>query len=108
LKITVDGEERATFFFGPDGKTWTQLRGSLYFGASGHHLRNGQRGDPELGWVGRYKEPGTPPAPTDPRLPNRSGNLWTATTFGLFAVRDGAPGARAAEFGKFNVNPVGR
>lgn len=103
LKIAVDGTEHATFFFGADGKTWTQLGGVVYFGASGHHLRNGERGDPDLGWVGRYKEPGAPPSPADPRLPNRSGNVWTATTFGLFAVRDGAEAARAAEFSNFVV-----
>ena len=101
LKIVVDGQERATFFFGPDGKIWTKLGESLYFGASGHHLRDGQRGDPDLGWVGRYKEPGAPFVPRDSRLPNRSGNVWTATTFGVFAVRDGAPAARAADFSAF-------
>lgn len=103
LKIAVDGTEHATFFFGADGKTWTQLGGVVYFGASGHHLRNGERGDPDLGWVARYKEAGAPPSPADPRLPNRSGNIWTAATFGLFAVRDGAPDARAAEFTDFMV-----
>ncbi len=105
LKIAVDGEERATFFFGPDGTTWTPLGASIYFGASGHHLRHSQRGDPDLGWVGRYKEAGAPPALADPRLPNRSGNVWTATTFGLFAVRDGASSARVADFEKFTVKP---
>ncbi len=103
LKIAVDGEEHATFFFGPDGEAWTQIGGPIYFGASGHHLRNGERGDPDLGWVGRYKEPGAPPSPADPRLPNRSGNIWTATTFGLFALGDGAPATRAAEFSNFIV-----
>ncbi len=66
-------------------------------------MRNGQRGDSDLGWVGRYKEAEASRSPTDPRLPNRAGNVWTATTFGLFAVRDGAPTARAAEFGGFKV-----
>jgi beta-xylosidase len=107
LKIAVDGAERATFFFGPDGAQWTPVGESLYFGASGHHLRNGERGDPDLGWVGRYKEAGTPPSPADPRLPNRSGNVWTATTFGLFAVRDGAPEARPADFAGFTVRHPG-
>ncbi len=108
LKIAVDGEERATFFFGPDGTTWTQLGESIYFGASGHHLRHGQRGDPDLGWVGRYKEAGAPLSPADPRLPNRSGNVWTATTFGVFAVRDGAATAHAAGFAGFKVELPGR
>ena len=107
LKIAVDGQERATFFFGPDGKKWTQLGGSIYFGASGHHLRDNQRGDPDLGWVGRYKEAGAPAVPPDPRLPNRSGNIWTATTFGVFAVRDGAAASRNADFSGFTVeNPA--
>ena len=108
LKIAVDGEESATFYFGPDGRTWTQLGGAVYFGASGYHLRRGERGDPDLGWVGRYKERGVPPAPADPRLPNRSGNIWTATTFGLFAVREGAAAARTAEFANFVVRHPAR
>ncbi len=103
LKIVVDGEESATFFYGPDGKTWRQIGGSIYFGASGHHLRDNRRGDPDIGWVGRYKEAGAPPSPRDPRLPNRSGNVWTAATFGVFAVRDGAAAARAADFSGFVV-----
>ena len=103
LKIAVDGQERATFYFGSDGKTWTPLGGSIYFGASGHHLRDNQRGDPDLGWVGRYKEAGASAVPPDPRLPNRSGNVWTATTFGVFAVRDGAAAARNADFSGFTV-----
>jgi xylan 1,4-beta-xylosidase len=102
LKISVDGNERATFFFGPDGKQWQQLGESIYFGASAHHLRNNVRGDPDLGWVGRYKDPtatpeqieGTSPA----RLSSRRGNTWTAATFGVFAVRDGAKESRDADF----------
>ena len=95
-------------FFGADGKTWTQLGGTIYFGASGHHLRNGERGDPDLGWVGRYKETGAPPSLTDPRLPNRSGNVWTAATFGLCAVRDGATAPRLADFAEFTVKHADR
>lgn len=108
LRIAVDGAERATFFFGPDGWTWTQVGGAVYFGASGHHLRNGERGDPDLGWVGRYKEKGAPAVPPDPRLPSRAGNTWTAATFGLFAVRDGAGAARPAEFANFVVRQPDR
>ena len=107
LKIVVDGQEQATFFFGPDGKAWQQVGESIYFGASGHHLRDGRRGDPDLGWVGRYKDPtatadeikGQP----NPALPKRAGNIWTAATFGLFAVRDGAATAREADFDYFHV-----
>ncbi|HWA11040.1 MAG TPA: family 43 glycosylhydrolase [Opitutaceae bacterium] len=104
LKIAVDGKERATFFFSADGRTWRQVGGSVYFGASGHHLRDDQRGDPDLGWVGRYKDATAPAVPVDPRLPNRGGNVWTAATFGVFAVRDGAAQARPADFDYFHVD----
>jgi xylan 1,4-beta-xylosidase len=107
LKIVVDGQEQATFFFGPDGKQWRQVGGSVYFGASGHHLRAGRRGDPDLGWVGRYKDPtatreeirGAP----NPALPARRGNLWTAATCGVFAVRDGSAAAATADFDHLHV-----
>jgi xylan 1,4-beta-xylosidase len=102
LKIAVDGAERATFFFGPDGRQWTPIGEPVYFGASGHHLRDGVRGDPDLGWVGRYKDRTATPAEINgtghPLLPNRGGNIWTGTTFGVFAVRDGATVARNADF----------
>jgi len=107
LKVVVDGQEQATFFFGPDGKAWQQVGGSLYFGASGHHLRDGRRGDPDLGWVGRYKDPTATPEEirgvAHPALPERRGNVWTATTFGVFAVRDGAAAAPAADFDHLHV-----
>lgn len=109
LKIVVDGREQATFFYGPDGKQWQQVGGSLYFGASGHHLRDGRRGDPDLGWVGRYKDPTATPEEIrgvrNPALPNRAGNVWTAATFGVFAVRDGAPAGPAADFDYLHVTP---
>jgi xylan 1,4-beta-xylosidase len=102
LKISIDGNERATFFFGPDGKQWQQIGDTIYFGASGSHLRDGQRGDPDLGWVGRYKDATATPEQIDgtsaSRLPSRRGNTWTATTFGVFAVRDGAQESRTADF----------
>ena len=111
LKIAVDGAERATFFFGADGKQWTQLGESIYFGASGHHLRDGVRGDPDLGWVGRYKDASAKPeeiaGPPNPRLPDRRGNVWTATTFGVFAVRDGAAASRNADFDFIRVTKPG-
>ena len=111
LKIAVDGAERATFFFGPDGKQWMQLGESVYFGASGHHLRAGVRGDPDLGWVGRYKDPSAKPEEIaggpNPRLPDRRGNVWTATTFGVFAVRDGAAASRNADFDFIRVTKPG-
>ncbi len=107
LKIVVDGEESATCYFGPDGKTWRQVGGAIYFGASGHHLRNNMRGDPDLGWVGRYKDATATAAQINarnPALPNRSGNVWTAATFGLFAIRDGATASRDADFEYFYVS----
>lgn len=109
LRIVVDGQEQATFFFGPDGQDWSQVGASVYFGASGHHLRDGRRGDPDLGWVGRYKDPtataeeikGVP----NPALPNRGGNVWTAATFGVFAAQDGAGASRDADFDYLHVTP---
>jgi len=97
LKIVVDGEERATFFFGPDGRQWTELGDSIYFGASAHHLRGNLRGDPDLGWVGTYKSRDA----DGQRV--RDGNVWTAATFGVFAVRDGAKKPRNADFEYFRV-----
>ena len=107
LKVLVDGNEQTTFFFGADGQHWTQVGEGLYFGASGHHLRDGRRGDPDLGWVGRYKDRTAKPEEIrgvpNPALPNRGGNVWTGATFGLFAVRDGAPAARNADFDYLHV-----
>lgn len=107
LKIAIDGAESATFFYSADGKTWTQLGKAVYIGASGHHLRNNLRGDPDLGWVGRYKDR-TATADQiagikNPLLPTRQGNIWTAATFGLFAVRDGAQAARNADFAYVHI-----
>lgn len=107
LKIVVDGCEQATFFFSPDGKAWRQVGGSIYFGASGHQLRDGRRGDPDLGWVGRYKDKTATSQEiqgvANPALPERRGNIWTAATFGVFAVRDGASGAPVADFDSLRV-----
>jgi xylan 1,4-beta-xylosidase len=95
LRIDVDGAERATFAYAPDGKSWSHLGDSLYFGSSFGFLRNGQRGDPDLGWVGRYKDP---EAPAGLAAARPGGNVWTGTTLGVFAVRDGAPESRTADF----------
>ncbi len=106
LRIAVNAEETATFYHGGDGQTWTQLGGSVYFGASGHHLRNGVRGDPDLGWVGRYKDPSASRGDmgmNDPRFPNRGGNIWTGTTFGVFAARGAAPAGMFADFDYIRV-----
>jgi hypothetical protein len=95
LKIVVDSAERAKFFYGADGKTWSLIGESVYFGASGGHLRKGERGDPDLGWVGRYKDP---TVPADQKSARPGGNVWTAATFGIFAVRDGAEASKNADF----------
>lgn len=109
LKIVVSDPETATFFHSPDGREWRQLGGSIYFGASGHHLRDGRRGDPDLGWVGRYKEPNVSPEaingrPENQRQANRHGNTWTGATFGVFAVQDGAGASKPAYFDGFRVS----
>ncbi len=103
LKVVVDGNERATFFYGPDGQAWRKLGESIYFGASAHHLRGGERGDPDLGWVGRYKAPTAAVRPPDPRFPNRGGNVWTGATFGVFAVRGAARLSQNADFDYLRV-----
>ncbi|MFT3780581.1 MAG: family 43 glycosylhydrolase [Nibricoccus sp.] len=99
FKIVVDGDESATFYFGPDGQAWTKLGGSIYFGASAHHLRGQLRGNPDLGWVGKYKSRDTSGAFI------REGNVWTAATFGIFAMRDGATTSKNADFEHFRVTP---
>jgi hypothetical protein len=109
LRIVVTDPETVTFFHSADGQEWRPLGGSLYIGASGHHLRDGKRGDPDLGWVGRYKEPNLTPAhinglPEHQRQAQRGGNIWTAATFGVFAVQDGAGSAKAADFDYVRVS----
>jgi hypothetical protein len=102
-----------TFFHGPDGSDWRPLGESIYFGASGHHLRDGKRGDPDLGWVGRYKETDASTTdinglPENQRQVQRGGNVWTAATFGVFAVQDGATAPRPADFDYLRVSHPGR
>jgi len=87
LKINVDGKETATFYYSGDRKRWSRIGGSIYFGDSWRDLRNGKKGDPDLGWIGYRNE-----------------NRWTATTFGVFAVRDSARMPRKAYFDYFRVN----
>lgn len=86
LRIKVDGTEHATFYCSPDETAWQQLGGTIHFGDSGKDLRDGQKGDPDLGWIGSVGR-----------------NKWTATTFGVFAVRDGAAQPRNADFDYFRV-----
>jgi|GEM_PF-798571 len=83
LMIRVDGEESATFWVGRDDRRWQQVGGSVYFGDSGRDRRDGEAGRPDLGWVGQW---------------TRGNNRWTAGTFGVFAVQDGAPASREADF----------
>ncbi len=121
LRIVLDGEERATFFHSGDGQRWEKLGESIYFGASGHHLRNGERGSPDLGWVGVYKDPAATKALGLPEYlnaeeskiyftgttgrPERPGNVWTGATFGVFAIRDGAENPKPADFDHLRVTP---
>ena len=49
LRIKVDGTEHATLYYSPDEIAWQQLGGTIYFGDSGRDLRDGQKGDPDLG-----------------------------------------------------------
>lgn len=102
LKIVVDGTEHARFFFGPGGQQWTPLGEVIYFGASAGHFRGDERGDPDLGWVGRYKDLTTPP---EIAVARPGGNVWTGATFGVFAVRDGASEAKPADFEYIRVGP---
>lgn len=107
LRIEVADEE-ARCAFSADGRTWQRMGPAIYFGASGHHLRANRRGDPDLGWVGRYKDPTAAPEqinglPEQQRQANRGGGVWTGATFGMFAVQDGAAGTRDADFWKFEV-----
>ncbi len=109
LKIVVTDPETATFFYSADGRDWRQLGESIYFGASGHHLRDGKRGDPDLGWVGRYKERNLSGEqinglPENQRQAQRMGNTWTAATFGVFAVQDGAVSQKPTDFNYLRVS----
>jgi xylan 1,4-beta-xylosidase len=112
LRVVVSDPETATFFYGGDGKSWRQIGESIYIGASGHHVREGKRGDPDLGWVGRYKEAGLTPEqvnglPEHQRQAQRGGNVWTAATFGVFAVQDGASASKPADFEYLRVKTMG-
>ncbi|MEQ9288030.1 MAG: family 43 glycosylhydrolase [Cyclobacteriaceae bacterium] len=86
LKIEVDGEETARFYYSADNSTWTNLGGTIYFGDSGMDLRNNRKGNPDLGWSGINKR-----------------NAWSAATFGFFAVADGAQKSNHADFDFFRV-----
>ena len=87
LKIRVDGNENATFYYSRNGQEWAKLGGSIYFGDSWHDFRNGKAGDPDLGWVGLNRR-----------------NVWTGTVMGVFAVQDEAGKSRNADFDWFRVS----
>jgi len=86
LKIVVDGEDSAQFYYSADNKKWSNFGKSIYFGDSWKDLRNNQKGDPDLGWVGIKKR-----------------NVWTGATIGVFAVQDGSNETRNADFDFFHV-----
>ena len=69
LKIAVDGSEHASFYYSGDGSNWKRLGDTIYFGDSFADFRNGEKGDPDLGWASVGKK-----------------NRWTGTTFGVFAT----------------------
>lgn len=46
LKINVNGEETARFFFSADGAVWEQLDDEVYFGDSWLDLRGNRKGNP--------------------------------------------------------------
>ena len=86
LKIEVNGEETARFYFSANSSTWKNLGKEIYFGDSWTDLRNNKKGDPDLGWVGIEKR-----------------NCWSAATFGIFAVCNGAEKSNNADFDFFRV-----
>ncbi|MBT8037081.1 MAG: family 43 glycosylhydrolase [Verrucomicrobiae bacterium] len=87
FKISVDGQETAHFFYGADGKNWTEIDAEIYFGDSWHCSRLGKKpGSPDLGWVGTGRD-----------------NVWTATVMGVFACKNGAAKSKNADFQSFQV-----
>jgi len=64
LKIEVNGEESASFYYSTNNSTWKNLGNEIYFGDSWMDLRNNMKGSPDLGWVGIKKR-----------------NCWSAATF---------------------------
>ena len=91
LKIEVNGEETARFFFSEDGNNWEQLGEEIYFGDSWVDLKNNKKGNPDLGWIGVKKR-----------------NAWSAATFGIFAVSDGAVESSNVDFEFFRVVEKGQ
>jgi xylan 1,4-beta-xylosidase len=73
LKVSLDGQENATFSFSPDGCTWQVV---------GTPISVGLGGQVDLSW----------------RL-----QAWTGATIGLFAVKAGATADNYADFDSFTV-----
>ena len=87
LKIHVDGQENATFFFSKGGQQWQPIDASIYFGDSWHCSRLGKKpGAPDLGWVGCGRS-----------------NVWTGTTMGVFSCRETKEHGPPANFNFFKV-----
>ncbi len=87
LRMRIDGEERVRFACGPDGRNWSDLGIEVYFGDSWNHaLRGKLPGSPDLGWVGCGRA-----------------NVWTGTTMGVFACRNGASRSANADFHFFRI-----
>ena len=89
LKILIDEDETAHFFYSHDGEDWTDMEVTISFGDSWHCSLRGQKpGAPDLGWVGCGRS-----------------NVWTGTAMGVFACKDGAQISRSADFNFFRVTP---
>jgi beta-xylosidase len=87
LKMSIDGQEHVRFFFSADGEDWAALEAKVYFGDCWHNARLGKKaGAPDLGWVGCGRD-----------------NVWTGTTMGIFACRNGATRSTHADFQHFQV-----
>ena len=86
LKIEVDGEETARFYYSADGNIWEALGKEIYFGDSWLDLRGDKKGNPDLGWIGVKKR-----------------NAWSAATFGIFAIGGGVKKTNIADFSFFRL-----
>ena len=87
LKMSIDGHEQVSFFYGADGKGWTAIGSKVNFGDSWHCSRLGKKpGSPDLGWVGCGRD-----------------NVWTGTVMGVFACKNGAENSKNADFQSFKI-----
>ncbi|MBN2037489.1 MAG: family 43 glycosylhydrolase [Chitinispirillaceae bacterium] len=71
LKLSVDGNENATFFYGPNDTDWTALGSAINFG---------KNGSPYIGW---------------------KCHEWSAGTIGFFAVHSSGAASKTADFDWF-------